>query len=46
MRKIFAFLAVALMCTANVDAQLADEVITLDLDSTVTVPAGNVIRLG
>ena len=42
MRKIFAFLAVALMCTANVDAQLADEVITLDLDSTVTVPAGNV----
>ena len=42
MRKFFAFLSVALMCTANVHAQVIDdEVVTLQLPSTVTVPAGN-----
>ena len=41
MRKFFALLAVALMCTANVNAQMIElEVVQLDLDSTVTVPAG------
>ena len=42
MRKMFAFLAVALMCTVNLHAQLENTVVQLEIDAPVTVPAGQV----
>ena len=42
MRKFLVFLFVALICTANVNAQIHNEVVTLELPSTVSVPAGDV----